>query len=153
VRSCLFQHDQCRNTEQLKYAGQNIALTKATGPVPELVLFINSSIHDWYSEIKDARQSDMDKYQSSNRVIGHMTQVVNDLSNEVGCAIIHFADSEWNTSIILCNYARTNIMNFPIYESGPAASKCTTGKNKKFEALCSVNEPVDPNAVEIEIDE
>ncbi|KAG5683322.1 hypothetical protein PVAND_012608 [Polypedilum vanderplanki] len=143
ARTCLFQHDECRNTEKFKYVGQNIAMTQANLDYPDLTVFLNNSINDWYGELKDASQSDIDSYQQTEKIIGHMTQLVNDRANEFGCAVVQFSDSEWKTSILVCDYSLTNMIGEKVYESGEIASKCTTGVNNKFEALCSENEVVD----------
>ena len=42
--------------------------------------------------------------------------------------------------LMACNYAYTNMIDMPVYRDGEPASKCKTGKNKKYKALCSLRE-------------
>lgn len=68
-----------------------------------------------------------------------------DNANAVGCAMAQYTDGQWKTSLLACNYARTNIEDLPVYISGPTASQCTTGRNSQFNGLCSLAERIDPN--------
>lgn len=42
--------------------------------------------------------------------------------------------------LMTCNYAYNNIIGKPVYRNGKAASKCKTGINKQYKALCSLRE-------------
>lgn len=59
---CDFEHDQCRNTDDFTYAGQNLAIRASTGDFPETNQAIRDSIRDWYKEYEIAMQSDIDKF-------------------------------------------------------------------------------------------
>lgn len=80
----------------------------------------------------------------SNKQNGHFTQIARDQSYKVGCSISQYVEQRggttWYTVYYVCNYAVTNISNYPIYEKGAPASKCKTGPNAKYPGLCSVNE-------------
>lgn len=147
AKSCKFSHDECRNTEKFQYAGQNIELLQVSDYFNSPKEVIENSINFWYEEVIDANQSDLDAFQSNEKKIGHFTQIVNDLSNEVGCGAVQFTENGWKTSLFVCNYARTNLENRPIYTSGDVASGCISGINENFKALCSLSEDVDPNSV------
>lgn len=45
---------------------------------------------------------------------------------------------EWYTNYLVCDYAYSNLG--PVYDIGATASKCTTGTNPDYPALCSENE-------------
>lgn len=80
--------------------------------------------------------------------IGHWSVMVNDLQNALGCAVCQFNTGgafPFNTYLV-CNYSHTNIIGAPIYTAGPDTSQCTTGTNPLYPALCSINEPINPNA-------
>jgi hypothetical protein len=147
ARTCRFEHDHCRNTAKFRFAGQNIALSQASKKFETLNAIIRNALRNWYIEVQNTTQSETDSFHSSpDKVIGHFTQIVNDLSNEVGCAIVQYTESDgWKSSLFVCDYARTNIKNLPIYVRGGAASKCSSGTNPDFKALCSINEVVNPN--------
>lgn len=72
---------------------------------------------------------------------GHFTQIVRDASDRIGCAMSQYVKpGEWLTNYLVCDYAYTNLVGSAVYEVGPAASKCTTGPNPNFPALCSESE-------------
>ncbi|XP_070492977.1 venom allergen-1-like [Chironomus tepperi] len=148
AKTCRSEHDNCRNTDKFHFAGQNIALSQSSPDFGTLDAIIINAIQNWYAEAKIATQSEIDSYFSSDRMIGHFTQIVNDLSNEVGCAVVQYTENDgWKSSLFVCDYARTNIIGFPVYVSGDPASQCNLGINPNYEALCSINEVVDPNSI------
>lgn len=147
VNQCIMNHDPCRSTELFHYAGQNLAMRGSKGsPVDPLATAVPKMIKSWYDEVKDALASDIDNYQSTTRTIGHFTQVVTDRATHVGCGAAYFVDaSGWDTILLACNYAITNMIGSPVYAKVTStdpevASKCTTGVNPSYSALCSVNE-------------
>lgn len=142
VKQCKMSHDKCRSTAVFKYAGQNLAYRANTGKVEAIDSIIEKVVSDWYGEVKDARQSDINKCctPASGKVIGHFTQVVVDRATHVGCAISQYTKGKNKTTLVACNYARTNMKNAKIYESGKTASGCTSGVNPQFKALCSKKE-------------
>lgn len=75
--------------------------------------------------------------------IGHFTQIVKDDAYKVGCSIAKFSNDGDRKTLLACNYAVSNIENWPIYEEGETASACKTGINPDFPALCSVEEVYD----------
>lgn len=52
-------------------------------------------------------------------------------------------DGEKFTTYYVCDYAVTNIFEYPVYDEGATASKCKTGTNPKYPALCSESEKYD----------
>lgn len=140
-------HDKCRSTAVFKFAGQNLAYRANTGKVEAIESVIEKVVRDWYAEVKDARQSDIDKCctPATKKTIGHFTQVVVDKATHVGCAIAKYTDGKWKTTLVACNYAMTNIVNAKIYESGKVASGCTSGVNPEYKALCSKSEKIKIN--------
>lgn len=145
VKQCKLQHDKCRSTSAYKFAGQNIGFQAQSGEFEPLKGALEKVLAGWFDEHKDASQSDIDKCctSKSGKVIGHFTQLVRDRAIQVGCAVSRFTqENVWKSSLVTCNYAITNLVDNPVYESGTAASGCTTGPNPDYFALCSVNEPI-----------
>lgn len=58
----------------------------------------------------------------------------------VGCAGSKYTDAGGQQAILVCNYGFGNMKNVYVYETGPTASKCKTGTNPDYPALCSVDE-------------
>jgi hypothetical protein len=136
------KHDLCRSTKDYKYAGQNLAYRANSGEFETLNLLIEKVIKGWYDEVENAAPSDIEKCcdSASGKTIGHFTQVVTDRAKQVGCAIARYTEKEWKTTIVACNYAFTNLIGSKVYTTGITASKCETGINPDFPALCSENE-------------
>lgn len=83
----------------------------------------------------------LDGFHEHRKDVGHFTQVVKDDAYKVGCSIAKFSNDGGDLKTLLaCNYAVSNIKNWPIYEEGETASACETGINPDFPALCSVEE-------------
>jgi hypothetical protein len=142
VKQCKMKHDLCRSTKDYKYAGQNLAYRANSGEFETLNLLIEKVIKGWYDEVENAAPSDIEKCcdSASGKTIGHFTQVVTDRAKQVGCAIARYTEKEWKTTIVACNYAFTNLIGSKVYTTGITASKCETGINPDFPALCSENE-------------
>lgn len=82
-----------------------------------------------------------------HRAIGHFTVMVAERNTHVGCAASEYTKSNgFQYFLIACNYATTNMMEFPIYKScGSSAQDCKSGKNSKYPNLCSPNEKYEVN--------
>jgi hypothetical protein len=145
VRRCLYQHDQCHNINGIKFAGQNLYTMGTSGNLPDVKSMVASAIKNWYSEVVNATQANIDKCCNSQYTIGHFTQVVSDLANEVGCGLVTYTQNGFKNVEMACDYSRTNLPNQSVYKSGAPASECKTGKNPKYPNLCSEKEMPDPN--------
>jgi hypothetical protein len=59
---CKMKHDGCRNTRAFKIAGQNLAGYGHSFDYGAVDQFLNRAIEtQWYGEIKDATQSNIDE--------------------------------------------------------------------------------------------
>lgn len=145
ARKCIFAHDQCRNTRQFKFSGQNLAITTFYGfnfqPDDRAANFTQ----EWFNEHKDCPKSYVDAYPQGHRgpQIGHFTQLVNDRTWKVGCSMVHYiTNGKMINYYLVCNYTMTNMIGEPIYTKGSTGSKCQTGQNPQFRGLCSPREQV-----------
>lgn len=145
VKKCKMEHDLCRSTSEFKHPGQNVGYRASSGTFEAVESLIEKVIKNWYNEVKNAAQSDINKCcaSASGKTIGHFTQIVTDRAIQVGCAIARYTEKEWKTSLMTCNYAFTNMKGSNVYESGTAGTGCSSGTNPDFPALCSVNEPIE----------
>lgn len=75
-------------------------------------------------------------------MIGHYTQIVQQNAYQVGCGLIYWHTGE-QTSMFVCDYAITNMIDQPVYKIGKTASECTSGTNSNYLGLCAPNEPID----------
>lgn len=65
VQQCQMRHDQCRNTDKFKYAGQNLAYIGG-GTEPNQVR-IKTLIKVWFDEYKNASMDFIDKYRKHEK--------------------------------------------------------------------------------------
>ncbi|KAG5683321.1 hypothetical protein PVAND_012607 [Polypedilum vanderplanki] len=149
--NCDFEHDKCRNTDDYKFSGQNLARRGKSDDYPEDNWALEDSINGWYAEVENATQSDIDNFQggTATRVIGHFTQVVSALTDNLGCAAVKYKyvknGVEFKAVQLTCNYSRSSLLTQKIYKSGKPGSECKTGTNPQYPALCSESEEYDPN--------
>ncbi|XP_014100984.2 venom allergen-1 [Bactrocera oleae] len=143
VKQCESSHD-CHNTDTFKYSGQNLAwITYNDSPnTTEMSL---KSVHMWSGEIENTKMEHINKYPNNYQgpAIGHFTVMVADRNIRVGCAASTYMDPDESQYAFLfaCNYAKTNLIGFPMYKScSSAASLCKTGRNRRYRNLCSPSE-------------
>ncbi|XP_035794998.1 antigen 5 like allergen Cul n 1-like [Anopheles albimanus] len=142
VRSCKFEHDECRSTARFLHAGQNLA-TGSFYLEQDIFGIVRNLTALWYAEYVDAVQEVLDSYtREYMATIGHFTQMISDRSTSVGCGIVLYpqklGDFVFKQVLYACNYAITNIVGQPVYRRGTvAASGCVTGPNPAYPGLCS----------------
>jgi len=147
AKTCVWGHDQCRNTDAYRYAGQNLA--QATGP-PTYFATINAVIDylfiDWVNEYTSADMTYISSYHNNPTTdIGHFTQIITAGANKVGCAMTTYAanaDNSVQNSFWVCNYSLTNMLGQAVYTTGAPGSACTTGGSVTYPGLCSSAEVI-----------
>jgi hypothetical protein len=142
AKRCTYGHDECRNSQTFKWAGQNIAYT--TNYASDLD-HITNRLNAWWDEYKECDVKYVTKFGNSGKMIGHFTAIAQDHANRIGCAAQVFPVDMGLKRLIVCNYSYTNIQDTPVYVAGPTCSNCKTGKHSKYPNLCSENEVIDPN--------
>ncbi|XP_058445546.1 antigen 5 like allergen Cul n 1-like isoform X2 [Malaya genurostris] len=144
VKSCQFKHDECRNTDLYRQAGQNLAL--GYYPIDENIFDIIQKLTSlWFNEYKDADQKVMDDFVNpANVTIGHFTQMMSDRTTAIGCGIVIYPQkvSGYTFKVVLyaCNYSITSIYSQPVYRKGQMGAKCVSGMNPHYNGLCSMEE-------------
>ncbi|XP_055390550.1 venom allergen 5-like [Condylostylus longicornis] len=136
ARRCVFAHDDCRKTNNFPYAGQNIAIAQKWNTDIDTKADIKEMMDDWFSEYKDCDMSFIDNYHKTTLDIGHFTQMVKDKAVQVGCAASSYVENGWNTLLLVCNYAYTNMLDEPTYVAGSPGTACRR-RSKKYPALCA----------------
>ncbi|KAH8354716.1 hypothetical protein KR084_003277 [Drosophila pseudotakahashii] len=148
AKRCQFAHDKCRNTPRFRFSGQNIGYFWIGREFKSHSRRMKSFVINWFREYQDANQSFIDSYRPhpQGKKIGHFTLLVSDRVSRVGCAGIRFLEPNTNRFqfMLTCNYDYNNIFNEPIYQSGPAGSKCVQHRiSEKFPGLCDWRDPID----------
>ncbi|XP_073811673.1 antigen 5 like allergen Cul n 1-like [Musca autumnalis] len=151
VRTCIVEHDDCRNTYRFRYSGQNlVGISEFKHQQENITEVILKDLWLWFREHKLTDSNiltefkvvgDLEKY-------GHFGEFVLDRNTHVGCSLIRYTRPEYPYLHIYnfaCNYATVYAYDVPVYATGKPASKCKTGRNPKYPGLCSVKEAYNPN--------
>lgn len=145
-------HDQCRNTDQFHWAGQNLGIYYTTARTIDTSTVSQYLINEWFNEYRYATQNDVDvisRRATNLPQIGHFTEFVQDKSARVGCAISAFEVNsngrDWVALLLACNYSYTNVIGTPAYRKGVPCSQCTAGCSAVYPGLCNPQENVSPN--------
>ncbi|XP_055604861.1 antigen 5 like allergen Cul n 1-like [Uranotaenia lowii] len=151
ARRCEMQHDQCRNTVNFTYPGQNLATSLTTQQTFMKVLGtatsfnvtakIVSMINAWYKASLNANPKDLESTSAPKFSTIQFTQIVRDTSNAIGCATSTWKDNGMTYFYLVCNYAVGNLVGEQVYSTGSTASGCTTSNNSFHTGLCSTLEP------------
>lgn len=140
---CKMSHDSCRRTGKYTTAGQNLWMGMSMPNFMDVKAAIKGAVQSWFNEVKDVPNvSEVNSLGSSraSKPIGHWTQLVQSYANRIGCSVIKYENGQWKSILIGCNYAVGNMLTWPIYKIGPAASACKMGNNPKYPGLCNPNE-------------
>lgn len=77
-----------------------------------------------------------------SKSFGHFTQIIMANSPKIGCAIVNFFADNWKRTLLVCNYAQTNMISWPVYTTGTPCSGCKSGCSTSFPGLCNASEVV-----------
>lgn len=150
VRRCLVRQDTCRNTDDFNASGQNVGTMFFFGNMPTDTI-INHVIDSWFDERRLTLQSDIASVVTGRQFdIGRFSTLVNERQTHVGCALALFdqdsGSTVWRVGYFTCNYASANFGGTSVYRSGPVGSQCVLGTDDTHPGLCTLNEPINPNA-------
>merc|ERR1711936_38470 len=104
---CVFEHDSVRTKLDGTSVGQNAYMGWSSAAAAESTVQagMDAPVQNWYDEVTDPGFSSANispfKFNSGN---GHYTQVVWAESEELGCAVVYFKDSNWYKNLVICNY-------------------------------------------------
>nr|QHO60649.1 antigen 5-related protein [Sergentomyia schwetzi] len=152
VRTCKFEHDECRATKICPYAGQNLAWSASFPDFQDVNYVIKNSTREWFNEYRFANQAHTDRYTTGSGnggQIGHFTAFIHEKSDKVGCAVVKYSKGEdqYKEYLVACNYCYTNMMFEKIYTT-TTGKPCSQCKNKKcgkvYKNLCDKSEEVEP---------
>ncbi|XP_037940559.1 antigen 5 like allergen Cul n 1-like [Teleopsis dalmanni] len=147
VKQCRMKHDECRNTVNFNFSGQNLAYFQYTGPqtFKSDEDLIKESITAWWNEYIYCNMNIINKFPNNYNgpAMGHFAQIIVERNTRIGCAASRFTRNGINNFIFACNYSYNKIIDHPVYIKGKSASGCKTGPNPVFKSLCSIKEKYD----------
>ncbi|XP_053678232.1 antigen 5 like allergen Cul n 1-like [Anopheles nili] len=143
ARTCVFEHDECRNTRKFRTVGQNLAINWFYGVNITVSQALDIFQRHWYLEYSKGHQKQLDRYNehSIRAGIGHFTQMIHADTQYVGCAMVRFHGNRQGTSVtqyyLVCNYSEGNLYERPVYRKGRRCSKCKYGcRSDPYRCLC-----------------
>ncbi|XP_050070674.1 antigen 5 like allergen Cul n 1-like [Anopheles maculipalpis] len=143
ARTCQYLHDECRNTEQYRNAGQNIGRKSRTGNVTiDLERAITDLTNKWWQEYVETNQTVMDDYRAVGEGVDveHFAQMASDRITKVGCGATRYYNDARKRSYVyyVCNYSNSNEHGQPVYRKGTQCGKCVATESS---AKCSTSYP------------
>ena len=148
VLQCEMKHDDCHNTDLFRLSGQNLAKQSYYGYNYDDSTLLDMEMEAWFEEHKDCNANIIASFPRVYRgpKIGHFTAMVIEENTRVGCAAARYNDGQWETFLLACNYANTNLRGRPIYTASrrPAVG-CKSGRNPQYKNLCSPAEVYEHN--------
>jgi len=129
---CTFGHDKVRTKLDGTSVGQNLFMERSYAQGEESVIqsAMADAAQDWYDEVSKPGfdSQNIESYKSKSGT-GHYTQVVWADTEEIGCAVVYFknTDARYN-NLIVCNYATAgNFIRASMYQTGAPCSACPVG--------------------------
>ncbi|XP_017066770.1 antigen 5 like allergen Cul n 1 isoform X2 [Drosophila eugracilis] len=140
AKTCLMEHDYCHNTEKFRQSGQNLFAAGFWKSMPITTReLLEIAVQMWAGEERDIKASDLQKLPVTQpKVIGHLTVLINEKNDAVGCGLVSYTVGEDRKFNLACNYAYSNVLGQSVYSECPTAgSKCRKGLNSQYPALCA----------------
>jgi Cysteine-rich secretory protein family len=142
LKLCTNQHDQCRNTESLRYVGQNIYVFGSTEDNVTIEEVIGKAVDAWNNEVRLVKDFSM-QCSTSDPAAGHLYQLIFENVRGIGCAIRKEPDRTYWKYVVYCNYDYGVITDKPLYKvSNVPGSDCKLGRDPQFPNLCKNDEPM-----------
>lgn len=129
-------HDACRSTPAYPKAGQNLAIEGLYNNYQDTNTSLVSMMDLWFNEYKLCPVELISNYEDYKEDVGHFTQMVQQKSGRIGCALVNFKSGHWFQSLLTCNYSYTNIYGGETYTQGAPCSKCATKCSTVNPGLC-----------------
>ncbi|KAH8277634.1 hypothetical protein KR018_002524 [Drosophila ironensis] len=154
LRRCDNLDDYCSNTNKFKYVSYIYGSTKwlKRAKTPQAV--VETVMQYWIEDIDSCTMSHVNAKRppKDSQCRGYFTQLVQDLAAHVGCALIlrKTHDQSLFHYGLLCQFSRGKIANELVYrESDNPGSRCYSGTHSSYPGLCSPDEHVNPNALQL----
>lgn len=130
-------YDDCVRTANYKHAGQNVyeKCYEPNGRLPIPSDIAKYGVLSWVDEFHNISDISIEHFVDNEIIakIGRYLQVIKNNADRIGCSIVRYHNSEnLICDLLVCNYNVGNLIDYPTYEVGPTASKCSTGINPTF---------------------
>ncbi|KAH8353918.1 hypothetical protein KR067_001528 [Drosophila pandora] len=154
LRRCENLEDFCSNTDEFKYVSYIFGSTKWLNHVQTPQAIVEYVVKFWKADIKSCTMSHINakKPPKDGQCRGYFTQLVQDLAAHVGCALMlrKSPDGSLFQYGLLCQFSRGKIANELVYRgSNNPGSHCYSGTHSTYPGLCSPDEHVNPNALQL----
>ncbi|XP_069678007.1 venom allergen 5-like [Periplaneta americana] len=120
-------HDPCRNVDRFS-VGQNLVTSSSFGEEETDVQEWDVAMQSWYNEVNDFSKDIVPSFKPiPDKLTLHYSQLVWGETRYVGCGFVAYKgdDGRFNKYYV-CNYGPGgNVKTRPMYQEGPACSKCT----------------------------
>lgn len=132
-------------TAKFNNAGQSIVKLGTTGGFLSTRDALSYGINYFFNEYKNNNSSGSDNICKLSKS-DDFTQMIWGNATAVGCGATQNYDGTVYWFLLTCDFSTANKIGATVHFSGAPGSKCATGTNPMYPALCSTNEVLDPNS-------
>ncbi|XP_017008406.2 antigen 5 like allergen Cul n 1 [Drosophila takahashii] len=154
LRRCENMDEYCSNTDEFRYVSYIYGSTKWLHQEKTPKSVMEFVLQFWMDDIKSCTMAHIntEKAPKDRHCRGYFTQLVQDLAAHIGCAMMmrrSMASGLYQYGV-LCQFSRGKIANELVYrESSNPGSRCYAGTHSVYQGLCSPDEHVNPNALQL----
>ncbi|XP_017077525.1 antigen 5 like allergen Cul n 1 [Drosophila eugracilis] len=154
LRRCDNLEEYCSNTDEFRYVSFIYGSTKWLHQEKNPKSIMEYVLKFWMDDYKGCSMAHInaEKPPKDGQCRGYFTQLAQDQAGHVGCAILmrRSHSSRLYQYGLLCHFSRGKIANELVYrESAHPGSRCYAGTHSIYQGLCSPEEHVNPNALQL----
>ncbi|XP_017125672.1 antigen 5 like allergen Cul n 1 [Drosophila elegans] len=154
LRRCENMDDYCSNTDEFKYVSYIFGSSRWLHQEKTPRSIVEFVLQFWMDDIRACSMSHInaERPPKDGQCRGYFTQLVQDLASHVGCAMMMRRSHSGGLYQygLLCHFSRGKIANELVYrESVHPGSRCHSGTHSIYQGLCSLDEHINPNALQL----
>ncbi|XP_017054230.1 antigen 5 like allergen Cul n 1-like [Drosophila ficusphila] len=154
LRRCDNMDEYCSNTDEFKYVSYIYGSTRWVHKEKSARSVMEFVLEFWMKDMKGCNMGHInaERPPKDGKCRGYFTQLAQDLAAHVGCAMImrRSHSTKMYQYGVLCQFSRGKIANELIYRESPhPGSRCYSGTHSSYQGLCSPEEHVNANALQL----
>ncbi|XP_017150767.1 antigen 5 like allergen Cul n 1 [Drosophila miranda] len=154
LRGCDNLQEYCSNTNAFKYVSYIYGSTRWVHHEKTAESVLQYVLKFWIDDHKSCTTDHINAKRppKDGKCRGYFTQLVQDQADHIGCALIerHAGSGSQHFYAVLCQFSRGKIASQRVYEeSSHPGVRCSSGTHATYQGLCSTEEHVNANALQL----
>ncbi|SPP75602.1 antigen 5 like allergen Cul n 1 [Drosophila guanche] len=156
LRGCDNLQEHCSNTNEFKYVSYIYGRTRWQHNAKTAHSVVQYVLQFWMDDHKRCTIDHINAIRppKDGKCRGYFTQLVQDHAEHIGCALMERRTGNGSGQYsygLLCQFSRGKIFSQRVYvESVHPGEWCFSGANANYQGLCSLEELINPNAVQLD---